>query len=194
MSKTAVSAASRPSSVILKQVALVVGASLFMAVCGRLSIPLPFTPIPLTLANFGVLLIGLVLGARRGFAALVLYLLEGASGMPVFSPAGPGGIAQLFGPTGGYLMAYPFVAALTGWIAQSDGASFLRNLVACCAGELALFASGIGWLMLLIHTPFSKAAYFGFYPFIFAEVIKILSAAAISLRLKRSPIIGSFFS
>ena len=70
------------------QVALVVGASLFVALCARITLPLPFTPVPLTLQNFGVLLVGLTLGSRRGFAALVLYLIEGASGMPVFSPAG----------------------------------------------------------------------------------------------------------
>src|SRR5215467_2868433 len=99
-----------------QQAALVIGASLFVALCARISVPLPFTPVPLTLQNFGVLLVGLLLGSRRGFAALVLYLVEGASGLPVFSPTGPGGIAQLIGPTGGFLLAYPFVAALTGYI------------------------------------------------------------------------------
>src|SRR2546423_2722842 len=85
------------------QVTLVVGASLFVALCARVTLPLPFTPVPLTLQNFGVLLVGLTLGSRRGFAALALYLVEGAVGMPVFNPAGLGGVAQLFGPTGGYL-------------------------------------------------------------------------------------------
>jgi biotin transport system substrate-specific component len=99
-----------------KQAGLVVGASLFVALCARVTVPLPFTPVPLTLSNFGVLVVGLLLGSRRGFAALALYLAEGASGLPVFSPAGPGGIAQLLGPTGGYLMAYPFVAALAGFL------------------------------------------------------------------------------
>src|SRR5579884_1150227 len=113
-----VAVAQSPSHPLLRNAALVVGASVLMAICGRLSVPLPFTPIPLTLANFGVLLIGLALGSRIGFAALVLYLAEGAVGLPVFSPAGPGGIAQLLGPTGGYLIAYPFVAFLAGWIAE----------------------------------------------------------------------------
>src|ERR1700684_3857010 len=89
------------------QVAIVIGASLFVALCARVSLPLPFTPVPLTLQNFGVLLAGLMLGSRRGFAALVLYLAEGAAGLPVFSIGGLGGIAQLLGPTGGYLFAYP---------------------------------------------------------------------------------------
>src|ERR1700683_4572108 len=82
-----------------KQVALVVSASLFVALCARVTVPLPFTPVPLTLQNFGALLVGLTLGSRRGFAALALYLVEGASGMPVFNPAGPGGVAQLLGAT-----------------------------------------------------------------------------------------------
>src|ERR1700682_3512286 len=84
-----------------RQVALVVGASLFVAVCARITIPLPFTPVPLTVQNFGVLLVGSLWGSRRGFAALVRYLAEGAVGLPVFNPMGVGGIAQVLGVTGG---------------------------------------------------------------------------------------------
>src|ERR1700722_2092876 len=108
-----------------RQVALVVGASLFVALCARIAIPLmPLTPVPLTVQNLGVLLVGLVLGSRRGFAGLALYLIEGALGMPVFSPTGPGGIAQLLGPTGGFLMAYPFVAFIAGYIFERGTKSF----------------------------------------------------------------------
>src|SRR6201987_4705579 len=82
-----------------EQAAIVVSASLLVALCARVTVPLPFTPVPLTLQNFGVLLVGLALGPRRAFAALVLYLVEGASGLPVFNPAGPGGVLQLFGAT-----------------------------------------------------------------------------------------------
>src|SRR5215831_11634934 len=89
-----------------RQGAIVIGASLFVALCARITLPLPFTPVPLTLQNFGVLLVGLTLGSRRGFAALALYLAEGAVGLPVFNPAGLGGIAQMLGPTGGFLLAY----------------------------------------------------------------------------------------
>src|SRR6266704_4343654 len=106
------------------QIPVVAGASLFVALCARLTLPLPFTPVPLTLQNFGVLLVGLSLGSRRGFAALALYLAEGASGLPVFSPMGPGGIAQLLGPTGGFLLAYPLVAFLAGWIAERGERTF----------------------------------------------------------------------
>src|SRR6266566_8585266 len=101
-----------------QQAALVVGASMFVALCARITLPLPFTPVPLTLQNFGVLLVGLMLGSRRGFAVLALYLAEGAAGLPVFNPTGPGGIAQLLGPTGGFLMVYPLVAGLAGFLIE----------------------------------------------------------------------------
>src|SRR6185369_9745314 len=113
---------------LLRDVVLVIGASAFIALCARVTLPLPFTPVPLTLQNFGVLLVGLSLGSRRGFLALMLYLIEGASGMPVFNPAGPGSIAQLIGPTGGFLLAYPFVAGLAGWIMERGKESFARAL------------------------------------------------------------------
>src|ERR1017187_8112556 len=86
---------SESTSSWIKQAAIVVGASAVIAVCARLTVPLPFTPVPLTLANFGVLLIGLSLGSRRGFAAAALYLAWGAMGLPVFASAGPGSFAQM---------------------------------------------------------------------------------------------------
>jgi len=162
-----------------QQVALVVGASLFVALCARVTLPLPFTPVPLTLQNFGVLLVGLTLGSRRGFAALALYLVEGAVGMPVFNPAGLGGVSQLLGPTGGYLLAYPFVAALAGWIMDRGKTNFARAAVAGMLAEVVLFAGGISWLTVLTHS-FAQAVRFGLYWFVFAEVIKIMSAAGIA--------------
>jgi biotin transport system substrate-specific component len=161
------------------QVALVVGASLFVALCARVTLPLPFTPVPLTLQNFGVLLVGLTLGSRRGFAALALYLVEGAVGMPVFNPSGLGGVAQLLGATGGYLLAYPFVAALAGWIMERGKKSFARAAVAGALAEVVLFAGGISWLAVLTHS-FAQAVRFGLYWFAFAEVIKVMSAAGIA--------------
>jgi biotin transport system substrate-specific component len=161
---------------IASQIAIVVGASFFVAVCARIYIPLPGTPVPLTVQNLGVLLIGLALGSRRGFAALALYLAEGASGLPVFSPHGLGGIAQILGPTGGYLIAYPFVAALTGYIFERGKATFARAAFASLAGEVLLFSFGISWLYVLTHS-LARALSFGLYWFIFAEVIKIMLAA-----------------
>jgi biotin transport system substrate-specific component len=159
--------------------ALVLGGSLVVALCARVALPLPFTPVPLTLQNFGVLLVGLLLGSKRGFAALALYLAEGAVGMPVFSLPGVGGIAQLLGPTGGYLMMYPFVAFLAGWVMERGARSFVRAAIASTLAEIVLFAGGIGWLALWTHS-FALALRFGLYWFVFAEIIKVMSAAAIA--------------
>jgi biotin transport system substrate-specific component len=161
---------------IATQVAIVVSASLFVALCARIYIPLPGTPVPLTVQNLGVLLVGLALGSRRGFAALALYLVEGGMGIPIFSPHGLGGIAQILGPTGGYLIAYPFVAALTGYIFERGKATFARAVFASVAGEVLLFTFGISWLYVLTHS-LARALSFGLYWFIFAEVIKIMLAA-----------------
>lgn len=167
------------------EAALVVGASLFVALCARVTVPLPFTPVPLTLQNFAVLLVGLLLGSRRGAIALALYLTEGALGLPVFNPAGLGGIAQVLGPTGGYLMAYPLVAFVSGWIAERGARSFRRVAVAAMAGEVVLFAGGLAWLTLWTHGSWWQAAHFGLYPFVFAEVAKVMAAAGLAARLPR---------
>lgn len=168
---------------LIRKIALVVGASLFVALCARVTVPLPFTPVPLTMQNFGVLLVGLMLGSRGGFAALALYLVEGMCGLPVFSPVGPGGLAQLVGPTGGFLLAYPFVAGIAGWIMESGKRSFTRTVTAATIAEVALFAAGVSWLAILTHS-FAQASRFGLYWFVFAEVIKIMFAAAIASRFR----------
>ena len=169
-----------------RQVALVVGASLFVALCARVTIPLmPLTPVPLTVQNLGVLLVGLLLGSRRGFAAMTLYLLEGAAGMPVFNPTGPGGLAQLFGPTGGFLMVYPFVAFVAGFIFERGAKTFARAAIAGFLAEILLFAGGLTWLFAFTHS-LAKAAYLGLYFFVAAEVIKVMIAAAIASRWQRA--------
>ena len=188
MSKTAIQVLSTPQERTLevtRQVALVVGASLFVALCARVTIPLmPLTPVPLTVQNMGVLLVGLLLGSRRGFAAMVLYLVEGMAGLPVFNPSGPGGIAQLFGVTGGFLLVYPFVAFLAGYIFERGAKTFARAALAGLLGEVLLFAGGLSWLYLFTHS-LAKAAYLGLYWFLAAEVIKVMLAAAISVRGRR---------
>jgi biotin transport system substrate-specific component len=168
-----------------RQAAIVVGASLFVALCARVTVPLPFTPIPLTLQNFGVLVVGLLLGPRRGFAALCLYLAEGAAGLPVFNPAGPGGLLQLFGPTGGFLMAYPFVAALAGYLMERGRKTFATAAAASLAAEVLLFAGGLSWLAILTGSA-KLALQYGLYWFLFAEVIKILLASGVATRLRRT--------
>ena len=168
-----------------KQAAIVIAASLFVALCARVTVPLPFTPVPLTLQNFGVLTVGLLLGSRRGFAALALYLLEGAFGLPVFSPAILGsGITHLVGPTGGFLMAYPLVAFVAGYIYEHTSRRFAWAAVSAVAAEVVLFAGGLSWLAVLTHSV-SLAIRYGLYWFFFAEVIKVLMAAAVAARWHR---------
>lgn len=166
-----------------RQVALVVGATLFVALCARVTIFLPFTPVPLTAQNLGVLLVGLLLGSRRGFAALVLYLAEGAVGLPVFNQSATNlvGIAQILGPTGGFLMVYPFVAFLAGYVFERGTKSFLRAAIAGMLAEILLFAGGLTWLFVFTHS-LTKAAYLGLYWFVAAEVIKVMLAAGIANR------------
>lgn len=185
MAKSAMQILSTPQERALeasRQVALVVGASLVVALCARVTIPLmPLTPVPLTVQNMGVLLVGMMLGSRRGFAALALYLAEGVVGLPVFNPMGPGGIAQLLGPTGGFLMVYPFVAFLAGYLFERGSRSFLRAALAGFLGEILLFGGGLTWLYIFTHS-LAKAAYLGLYWFLAAEVIKVMLAAGIATR------------
>ena len=188
MSKIAVQTLITPQERALeaaRQVALVVGASLVVALCARITIPLmPLTPVPLTVQNFGVLLVGLLLGSRRGFVALALYLAEGAVGLPVFSPGGAGGVAQLLGATGGFLLAYPLVAWLTGFIMEHGRKSFLRAATAGLLGEVVLFAGGLTWLAVLTHSV-GQAFRWGLQWFVFAEVIKVMVAAGIVMKWHR---------
>jgi len=169
---------------IAKQITIIVSASLFIALCSRVTVPLPFTPVPLTLQNFGVLAVGLVLGSRRGFAAMSLYLVEGACGLPVFSPAILGsGITHLLGPTGGFLMVYPLVAFVAGWLYERKPISSLRRFawaaLSSVAAEMVLFAGGLTWLAVLTHSV-SLAIRYGLYWFVFAEVIKVMMAAGVA--------------
>jgi len=163
-----------------EQTVIVISASLFFALCARVTLPLPFTPVPLTLQNSGVLLVGLTLGLS-GFAALALYLAEGVAGMPVFNPTGPGGVAQLLGASGGFLLAYP--AGLAGWIMECGRTTFARAAAAGVLAEVVL-VGGLSWLAVLTHSV-AEAARFGLYWFLFAEVIKVMLAAGVSTGWQR---------
>src|SRR3954467_7003223 len=147
------------------------------AAAAQLSIPLPFTPVPLTLQPMVVLLGGAVLGARLGMSAQVLYLFLGIVGLPVFaaSPVLPQGALRLIGPTGGYLMAYPFAAFVAGWLAERGfDRRYVTAIVAMLAGLAIVYAGGVLWLTLVTAQSLPAALATGFYPFVLADVVKLL--------------------
>jgi biotin transport system substrate-specific component len=168
---------------------LVIGATAFGAACAHISFPLPFTPVPLTLQNFAVILVGMALGPVAGFSAMVLYLAEGALGLPVFTPSGgPVGMAHLLGPNGGFLFSYPLAAAISGWVVramQPMTSRFRSALVAATAATLPIFLLGAGWLAYYAHHSVSATWSLAVAPFIPGEIVKIIAAAGIFSSIQR---------
>lgn len=166
---------------MVKDAGLVVSASLLMAIAAHVSVP--FGAVPFTLQPLAMLLIAFFLGGNRASAAMVVYLLEGASGLPVFSPAGPGGIAQLMGPTGGFLMATPFAAYAAGRLGEARKASFM--LLGALAAEVILFTFGASWFSHVMHTNVAQTISLAVVPFLPGEVLKIVIATTIATLWKK---------
>ena len=167
---------------------LVVAATGLMALAAHVSIPLPFSPVPLTLQTFAVLLIGMSLGPVMGFSAMVLYLAEGAAGLPVFSPHGPGGVAQLLGPTAGFLFSYPLAAAVAGWMVRhltSVRSLFALGVVAGAVASPIFFALGALWLNSVTHIGAAGAWHLAIVPFLPGEAVKVIAAATLFSSLQR---------
>ncbi len=161
----------------LTRLALVVAGSAVIALEAQIAIPLPFTPVPLTLSPLAVLMVGIVLGSRRGAAAAVLYLLEGLSGLPV-GAQGHGGPLWLIGPTAGYLYAYPFAAFIAGWFSErSWGQDIFRAFCAMLIALSVIYLGGWSWLAILVGP---RAAFtIAIVPFVIADLVKIAIGAAI---------------
>ena len=155
----------------------------------QISVPLPLTTVPFTFQPMVVLLGGLALGSRLGATSQVLYLAAGIAGLPVFaaSPALPPGALRLFGPTGGYLMAYPFAAFLVGYLAERGmDRRYLTSVIAMIVGLIVVYACGALWLGLFARTAagnasvgLQSAVMSGVAPFVAADIAKLLMAAAI---------------
>ena len=165
-----------------------VGAVLFVtvltAIAAQISMPLPFTPVPFTFQPMIVLVGAAALGSRLGMASQIVYLGLGIAGLPMFaaSPALPQGAARLLGPTGGYLMAYPFAAFAAGWLAERGfDRRYLTAVVAMTCGLAVVFTGGVLWLALVAQSPlgFGGAIRVGFTPFIAADLLKLLLAAGV---------------
>lgn len=149
-----------------------------LALASQFALPLPGTPVPLTLQPLVVVLAGLLLGPLDAAQAMVLYLLAGAAGLPVFAPMGAPGIARLIGPTGGYLLAYPLAAAVSGWLGARK-ASLVSRALAAEAGILVLYVGGLAQLAV-ISGSLRTAALLGVLPFVAADAVKALIAAGLS--------------
>lgn len=168
-----------PKKDVFRSVLQIFAASLFLALCSQVSIPLYFSPVPLSGQTFGVMFIGATLGSRKGLYSVLAYLAEGVLGLPVFA-GGCSGIAVLLGSCGGYFLGFLLQVYLVGWFTERL-TSFqiiktLPMLLLCCLLQLSL---GVIWLSLFVT--FEGALIMGFYPFIIGEILK---SVVIALYLK----------
>ncbi len=159
----------------------------FLAACAHVAIPLWFTPVPLTVQPFGVLLLGLLLGPQLAAGTVAAYLAEGALGLPVFAPTtvALSGLAHLLGPTGGYLLAYPAAALLIAYLQRRIGGTFSMNLFSAAAGDLLILAGGALWLAVLTHASVPAALSLAIVPFLPGDALKVAAAAAAAGGLRR---------
>jgi biotin transport system substrate-specific component len=160
--------------------------ALLTALGAYVEVPLPGTPVPVTLQTLVVSLAGALLGARLGAMSQAAYVLAGALGAPVFA-GGVAGVAHLFGPTGGYLLAFPLAAATTGWLAgraADDGSlpGLVRLFAAILLGTLVIFAGGAAQLTLLTGDA-ARAIRLGVLPFLAGDVLKVVAATLLTRRL-----------
>ncbi|MBC7790815.1 MAG: biotin transporter BioY [Anaerolineae bacterium] len=156
----------------------VIGFAIALAAASQVAIPLPGTPVPFTLQPLVVMLAGLWLGPAAAVASMVVYIAMGAAGLPVFAPVGAPGIARLFGPTGGYILAYPAAAWVVAMLA-GDSRRYVRRAAAALAGMLVLYLGGFSQLVLITGSA-SSALSLGVVPFMAFDAIKALIAGAVS--------------
>jgi biotin transport system substrate-specific component len=172
-----------PTEGLAADVVRVAAANILLVLCAHIVLPLPWTPVPITGQTFGVLLLAVLLGARRGALTLGLYLLEGIAGLPVFQPLGLPGPARFLGPTAGYLLAYVPAAFITGWIVQRGAvplrihfriqSNAVKLFIALMAGEIIIFTAGCVRLASIMHLGWMNSLRLGALPFLPGEVIKM---------------------
>ncbi len=171
----------------LRSAGVVLAGSALVAVCAHVVLPLWFTPVPLTLGNFAVLFLGLLLSPRLAAATLAAYLAEGALGLPVFAPGFvmAAGLAHLLGPTGGYLLAYPAAAMLISFLWRRGGRGFSWALACTALGSLVILSCGAIWLAALTHVSARTAATLAVLPFLPGDALKVAAAAAFAVGFDR---------
>jgi len=162
---------------LLMDVVLVVAGAALVTVLAQVAIPL--WPVPITGQTLAVLLVGSTLGAVRGAISMVLYALLGLVGLPIFSD-GSHGAGVLFGATGGYIVGFIISAALVGWLAERQwDRKILKAIVTFVAGSVVVFAVGLPWLAVVLHTDLPTTLQYGLYPFILGGIIKAAIAAGL---------------
>jgi biotin transport system substrate-specific component len=168
-------------SVWLKSVGVGLAGSALVAACAHITLPLYFTPVPLSLAPFAVLVIGLFLRPGLAAATLGAYLIEGVCGLPVFSPApATPGFAHLIGPTGGYLLSYPLAAALIAFLVRRGNRGFVPAALSAALGSLVILACGACWLAVLTHASLQSVFTLAVLPFLPGDALKVIAAAALA--------------
>jgi biotin transport system substrate-specific component len=166
----------RPASIWL-EIPLLAAFNLILVASAYLAIPLPFSPVPITGQTFAVMLIGMVLGRRRGAAVVLAYLVEGACGLPVFA-SGAMGIPALLGPTGGYLGGFVVAAWVTGFLSEHGwDRSYVLSSLAMLIGHAVVFAAGLAWLYR--YVPAGQVIALGLTPFVVGTIIKVVAAAGL---------------
>lgn len=168
------------------KVAMVFTGTLLMSGLAQVSIPLPFTVVPITGQTLGVLLVGASLGPSLGAASMLLYLLWGFAGLPVFAPTTDGGhitgtaALGLASASAGYLWGFVFAAAAVGALARRGWDRTMRSSIsAMLLGEVIIYAFGLPWLMMVLDVPWNRALEWGLYPFIIGDTIKLFIAAGL---------------
>jgi biotin transport system substrate-specific component len=160
---------------LLYDIVLVIGGSLFVALGAQVAVHLPFSPVPITGQTLAVLLVGMLLGSRRGSLSLLTYLAEGLAGLPVFA-GGTAGLARLLGPTGGYLVGFVAAAYVTGLLAERGwDRRVVTTILAMFLGNIAIYAVGVLWLAAFVGI--GRALPLGLYPFIPGDLLKLVLAA-----------------
>ncbi len=152
------------------------------AVCSMISIPLPFTPVPINLATLSVFLAGGLLGSKYGSISQLVYVILGAFGLPVFHGF-TGGLGIITGPTGGYIIGYVAAAWLIGFLGEKIGRGFYKNILSMAAGLAVCYTLGTLWFMYLTSTGFAAALMMCVVPFLAGDAIKIAAGAILVKKL-----------
>lgn len=162
---------------LLYDIALITVSSFFIALSAQITILLPFSPVPITGQTLAVLLTGALLGSRRGSLCIIAYLIEGATGLPVFA-GGQAGLAPILGPTGGYLIGFIAAAYLTGLLAERGwDRRFGTTILAMLLGNIVIYVVGLPYLASFLRT--WKIFPIGLYPFIPGDLLKVVIAATL---------------